>query len=82
ATPIPPQIEGLLRTGQLPNGVIINNQDMIPNDMRPMVTVTVDYHHNNDEVLSALSKITGQSFGYDKRTWRLWWITKKSGVSQ
>ena len=33
------------------------------------------------EVLAALRKITGESFGFDERTWRLWWAAKKNGAS-
>ncbi len=78
--PLSPDIQAMLQSGQFSNGVIINQQDMIPNQLRPMKTITVDYHHNNPEVLTALQKITGQSFGYNERTWRLWWTTKKNGA--
>ena len=32
------------------------------------------------EVLTALQKLTGQSFGYDERSWRLWLAAQKNGL--
>ena len=32
----------------------------------------------NVEVLAALRKLTHEDFGYDKRTWLLWWSSHKS----
>lgn len=73
---IPPRIEGLLRTGQL-NGVIV-----LPNRSQARATkvVTVRYEHQNGEVLSALRKLTGRNFGYNERTWRLWWNSQNGGA--
>lgn len=34
--------------------------------------------HQNVEVLAALRKLTNENFGYDQRTWKLWW-TSRSG---
>lgn len=76
-TPLPPNIEAGLRTGQYPNGVIV--LDGTPGGMMSktrVVTVTVE--HQNAEVLTALQKLTGQNFGYDKRTWQLWWAAEKN----
>ncbi len=75
-TPLPPDVEAALRTGALPFGVNVIDQS------RPvrMKTITVAVNHENPEVLSALRKITGQSFGFDERTWRLWWAAKKNGA--
>lgn len=41
--------------------------------------VRVKYDHRNEEVHAALVKLTGEDFGYDERTWRLWWASKKNG---
>lgn len=73
---LPPDVEARLLTGQLPYGVIVNQ----PQARVPMKTIVVKRQHQNAEVLSALQKITGESFGYDERTWQLWWSAKKSGA--
>ena len=44
--------------------------------------VHVKYDLQNAEVLSALKKLTGESFGFDKRTWRLWWLAQKHGTGK
>ena len=40
-------------------------------------TVLVTRVFQNTEVLAALRKLTREDFGYDKRTWTLWWTTHK-----
>lgn len=40
--------------------------------------VVVTRQHQNLEVLAALRKLTREDFGYDKRTWALWWAAHKS----
>lgn len=76
-TPLPPEIDAALRVGALPHGVKVNSLNPVPVRMR---TVEVRINQENAEVLSALRKITGETFGYDERTWRLWWAAKKNGV--
>lgn len=49
-----------------------------PTPVTRVRTVQVTQDHENIEVLTALKKITGQDFSYDKRTWRLWWTTHHS----
>ena len=74
---LPPQIEAMLRAGQLPYGVTIN----VPTGPKPLVrtrVITITRSHQNREALSALTKLTGQSFGYDKRNWRLWLASTKT----
>ncbi len=66
---LPPEIQAQLLTGQLPFGV-----EVIPVGLPKRTrTVTVQVSQRNQEVLTALQKITGQDFGYDERTWKLWW---------
>ena len=77
-TPLPLDIEILLRTGQLPNGVIIH--DPTANQMMRTKVVTITRDQKNREVLAALTKLTGENFGYNKRDWRLWWTAKKAGT--
>ncbi|MFV0445692.1 MAG: HEAT repeat domain-containing protein [Planctomycetaceae bacterium] len=70
---LPPEVDLALRSGQLPFGVQINR----PMDPRPrfrQVRVRVD--QQNDAVLMALQSLTGQNFGYDERTWQLWWASE------
>jgi hypothetical protein len=76
---LPPDIEVMLRTGQLPNGVIINNP--ASNQLRRTKIIKVNYDHQNAEVLLALQKLTGVNYGYDERNWRLWWSAKKNGTA-
>lgn len=78
---LPPEIEAGLRTGQYPNGVIVLNGPGPPPEARTR-PVEVSYTHQNAEVLSALQKLTGSNFGYDKRTWRLYWNAEKSGIGK
>ena len=45
-------------------------------------TAVVTRTHQNVEVLAALRKLTSEDFGYDKRTWKLWWTSRRSGSIQ
>lgn len=79
APSLPPQIEAGLRTGRYPNGVIV--LDGIPGagtELAKTRIITVTVEQQNVEVLGALQKLTGQDFGYDERTWRLWWAAEKN----
>jgi hypothetical protein len=74
---LPPEVEIALRTGQLPQGaVVIPPQDGSVGIQRRTTTVSVD--QANQEVLSTLQKLTHQNFGFDERTWRLWWAAEKN----
>ncbi|MGC1276527.1 MAG: HEAT repeat domain-containing protein [Planctomycetaceae bacterium] len=75
-TPLTPEIEMAMRTGALPYGV--NVVDLTQPRRTRMVTVSVN--QENAEVLTALQAITGETFGFDERTWRLWWAAKKNGI--
>lgn len=77
---LPPEIEVMLRTGQLPNGVIV--QGSAVNRPQPTKVIRVKHSHKNAEVLAALQKVTKADFGYDGRSWRLWWTAKKNGTIQ
>ncbi|MBM82912.1 MAG: hypothetical protein CMJ78_20305 [Planctomycetaceae bacterium] len=79
-SPVPPEIALMLLTGQLPNGVIVLNQGQ-PN--APTKIYTVRFTHKNPEVRAALKKLTGEDYGYDARSWRLWLAanTKLKGVA-
>lgn len=74
---LPPQVLEMIRSGQFPNGVIV-----LPSPDQPVRTrlVTVNYDHQNREVLSALIKLTGQNFGFDKQAWAKWWTAHKNGL--
>lgn len=69
---LPPEIQGLAATGQLPYGAII----LKPTQPRSTRIVTIKGDVKNAEVLAALKKITGQDFGYNKRQWELWYQTQ------
>jgi hypothetical protein len=70
---LPPNIEAQLRTGQLPFGVTINEPFAPPKRMK---TVNVQIQLTNDGVRSALTQLTGRDFGFDERTWKLWWASQ------
>ncbi len=75
-TVLPPEVEAAMRTGQLPQGAIVLDGSKSPNVPRKMVLVKVD--HWNQDVLGTLQKITKRDFGYDERTWHLWWAAEKT----
>ncbi len=76
ATSLPPEVELAMRTGQLPQGAIVLDGSKSTNVPKKMVLVKVN--HWNQDVLGTLQKITKRDFGYDKRTWHLWWAAEKS----
>ena len=78
AMSLPPQILAMMQAGQLPYGVQVD--DSRSGRPKRKKLVTVFYEHSNEEILSALQRITGQDFGYDERTWKLWWNAKKAGL--
>lgn len=73
---LPPEVEQMLRSGQLPNGAEINYVP-IPGAASQSHTVTIRREERNPEVLEALVNLTGRDFGYDLKTWKLWWMSQK-----
>ena len=73
--PVPPGVMAAVRTGQLLPPVFAPSNDM-PAPPKKLVTVRIE--HFNAETLGALSKLTQQNFGFDKRTWQLWWAAEKN----
>lgn len=73
STPLPPSVAAAVRTGQMLPPIIAPSGDPVPKK-----TVTVRVDHYNSDVLEALEKLTSQNFGYDKRTWNLWWAAEKN----
>jgi hypothetical protein len=69
---LPPEIVNAVRTGHLLPPV------MAPTEPPPKRLVTVRVEQQNVEVLDALSKLTHQNFGYDRRTWILWLTAQKN----
>ncbi|MDB5385544.1 MAG: lyase domain protein repeat-containing protein [Planctomycetaceae bacterium] len=61
-----------------PGNLGVTTQQVV--QMPPQVTrerIQVTTHpHQNVEVLAALRKLTKEDFGYDQRTWRIWWISR------
>lgn len=73
---LPADLQARIAAGQFPNGVII--LDGTPgSELTKTKLITVTVNHQNAEVLTALQKLTGKNFGYDKRTWHLWWAAEK-----
>jgi HEAT repeat protein len=71
---LPPGIEIMLRTGQLPYGVQLLN----PPGVRTR-KVTARVNLNNEDVLASLKKLTSQDFGYDENAWQVYWDAYRSG---
>ena len=72
---LPPEVELAIRTGQLPQGAVIAPQ--IGGVQIPRKTTVVTVNQPNHDTLTTLQKLTGQNFGFDERTWRLWWAAEK-----
>ena len=72
---VPPGVMAAVRTGQLLPPVFAAPSDV---PAPPKKTVTIRIEHYNAESLAALGKLTQQNFGYDKRTWHLWWAAEKN----
>ena len=71
---LPPEIAGMLLTGQLPFGVQVGPQ---PGAVSKQVTVSRD--EQNVTVLTALQNLTGENLGYDELSWKRWWAEKSAG---
>lgn len=73
---LPPQIEAGLLAGQYPNGVVVLNS---PDQSQNLTSrwIVVQQEHQNPQVLAALRQLTGEDFGYDERTWQLWWSAQQ-----
>ncbi len=71
---VPPEIEAMARTGQLPYGAIV-----VPHSATPQLTktTTVKVDLKNPNVLTALEALTRQNLGYNERDWQLWWSLQK-----
>ena len=72
---VPPGVMAAVRSGQLLPPVFAAPTDA---PAPPKKTVTIRIEHFNAETLAALGKLTQQNFGYDKRTWQLWWAAEKN----
>jgi hypothetical protein len=70
---LPPNIAGQLATGQLPYGV----QVISPTGPR-MKEVPVERDEENPDVLTALTLLTGENFGFDEPAWRNWFNAKRN----
>ncbi|MCA8985782.1 MAG: HEAT repeat domain-containing protein [Planctomycetaceae bacterium] len=71
---LPPDLQAALLTGYLSPESI--HPPPNPAGAKQWVTVRVD--QQNPEVLEALREITQADFGFDKRTWKLWWMAQNS----
>ncbi|MBL4883902.1 MAG: HEAT repeat domain-containing protein [Planctomycetaceae bacterium] len=71
---LPPEIMAGLLTGQIPPENI-SWQGSGP-QAKQLRTVRID--QQNPEVLETLKSLTSTDFGYDERTWKLWWLSQNS----
>ncbi|MBS0265068.1 MAG: HEAT repeat domain-containing protein [Planctomycetes bacterium] len=74
---LPPNIEALLATGQLPYGVRVET----PATPVRMKEVTYEKDEQNESVLTALNLISGEDFGYDESAWRRWYNSFKNAAT-
>lgn len=70
---LPPQIAAMAATGQ-----IASLQIQSPTPPR-MKQVSYEQDEQNPSVLTALTMLTGEDFGFDEQTWRGWYRSKISG---
>lgn len=77
--PLPPDVAGMLATGQLPQGVRVDYAPLPGEELRRK-TVTILRHEQNAEVLTALQKLTGENFGYNETAWRAW-LRRRQGAA-
>lgn len=74
---VPPELAAMIASGQVPPSALSQGTGP-PERVR---VVTIKYDHQNAEVLATLQRMTGESFGYEERTWNLWWTAKKTTPS-
>ncbi|MGE5191080.1 MAG: HEAT repeat domain-containing protein, partial [Deltaproteobacteria bacterium] len=67
---LPPNIGHMLAAGQLPYGVRVQN--LTPTGPR-MKEVPIEKDEENPDVLSALTLLTGENFGFDEGAWKNWY---------
>ena len=72
---LPPEVELAVRTGQLPQGAVM--APPVGGVQIPRKTTVMTVNVPNHDTLTTLQKLTGQNFGFDERTWRLWWAAEK-----
>ena len=71
---LPPNVDILLSTGQLPQGVRVE----YPATPVRMKEITYEKDEQNPSVLGALSLLTGQDFAFDEAAWRRWYNTQRN----
>ncbi len=70
---LPPDIEAALLTGAMsPDNIIL------PPGPQSFHWETVNIAQQNPEVLEALRSLTEVDFGFDERTWKLWWLSQNT----
>ncbi|MCA8987674.1 MAG: HEAT repeat domain-containing protein [Planctomycetaceae bacterium] len=70
---LPPDLQAGVMTGMIPPENI-----HLPRSNRSFHWQTVRIDQKNPEVLEALRELTDADFGFDERTWRLWWLSQNS----
>jgi hypothetical protein len=76
---VPPEIAGMLATGQLPQGVNVQHAPLPGDNMRQRA-VTILRKEQNPDVLDALGKLTGQNLGFDETAWKAWWRRRQAAA--
>ncbi len=70
---LPPDIQAALLTGVMsPDNIIL------PPGAQSFHWETVNVAQQNPEVLEALKSLTEADFGFDERTWKLWWLSQNT----
>lgn len=78
---LPPNVEVMLLTGQLPHGVVVIPPEPSGRGVRKKVKL-VKRKHRNKSVLEALKHLTEKDFAFNQRSWRLWWTEKMNTVGK
>lgn len=75
---VPPQVIHGMQMGQFPFGVVILPPQFAEKETH-VVSVVVD--HQNTDVLAALKRLTKEELGFNKRSWRVWWLAFTQGAT-
>ncbi len=75
---VPPQVIRGMQMGQFPFGVVILPPQFAEKETH-VITIIVD--HRNADVLAALKRLTKEELGFNKRSWRVWWLAFTQGAT-
>jgi hypothetical protein len=65
-----------MATGQLPQGIQVQGDGLSTRTKQ----ITIQKNEQNPSVLTALTTLTGEDFGFDEQAWRNWHKAQASGT--